>query len=225
MAEEQILQANLRSATGSAESKRLRKEGILPGIIYGSGEDATQVQFDEHAFETEMRRHVSEHVMLDVAVGDGKSTKVLLKEVQHHPLTDRIVHVDFQKVSLTDKFKVLVPIEVVGEPIGVTRDGGILELLVREVEVECLPSDIPGQLEIEVSALEIGGHLSLADLVIGSDAVTLSDDPTITVAQVSAPRVVDEDTEETEGEEEESTSTEPEVITERSSDETDDSAD
>jgi large subunit ribosomal protein L25 len=163
--------------------------------------------------------------MLDVAVGDGKSTKVLLKEVQHHPLTDRIIHVDFQKVSLTDKFKVLVPIEVVGEPIGVTRDGGILELLVREVEVECLPSDIPGQLEIEVSALEIGGHLSLADLVIGSDAVTLSDDSTITVAQVSAPRVVDDDTEETEGEEEESTSTEPEVITERSSDETDDSAD
>jgi len=222
MAEEQTLQANLRTVTGSAGSRRLRNEGILPGIIYGSGNEATRVQFDEHAFETEMRRHASEHVMLDVAVADGKSTKVLLKEVQHHPLTDRIIHVDFQEVSLTEKFKVLVPVEIIGEAIGVTRDGGIMELLVRQVEVECLPTDIPDYLEADVSELEIGGHLSIRDLRIGSDAVTLVTDLSTTVAQVSAPRVVEVDEEEAvEGEEAESASTEPEVITERSGDEAD----
>ena len=187
-----VVSAQKRSGQGSGEARRLRKQGIVPGVIYGQGKSAEPIQVARHDFERELRRHASENVMVDLAIEGADAQKVLIKDVQHHPLTGQIVHVDFHSVSLTEKIRVTVAVELVGEPIGVSVGGGTLENHVREIEVDCLPSDIPAQITVEVSQMEIGDSVMLRDLDLG-DGVSLAGDPDVSIAHLSAARVPEED--------------------------------
>jgi large subunit ribosomal protein L25 len=221
MAEAIVIQADLRDTRGSANARRLRGKGLVPGVIYAGGTEATVVQLRAHEVEQELRRHSGENVMVDVALSGRGDQKVLLKEVQHHPLTGRVLHVDFQAVSLTEMLRVDVPIELVGEPVGEVRDGGSIEQLLRFVEVECLPSDIPDSIQLEVSTLEIGQNLSVGDLAVDPAKLKIIADSEIAVAHVSPPRVVEDDTTEEGAEaadvlEATGAAAEPEVITAKS---------
>jgi large subunit ribosomal protein L25 len=211
-----ILNAQSRDAKGTANARRFRHQGQLPGVIYGEGGEASMVSLSEHDLEKELRRHASENVMVEIAVDQAAPAKVLIKDVQHHPLTGRILHIDLQTVSMTERLRVTVPIELVGEPVGVLTFGGVLESLVREVEIECLPDDIPNALELDVSELDLGDTLTMGDIKLDAGKATLASDPEIAVAHVSAPRVADEEDDE-EGEEGEEgvAGAEPEVITEK----------
>jgi len=186
MAKEEIkLKAELRVAQGSNAAGRLRRAGMIPAAVNRIGGDTTLVKFDAHTFEGMLRHHTGEHFIVTLNL-DGKNIPVLLREVQHNVMTDAVINVDFGEVSLTEKIHVTIPVELFGEPEGVRVGGGILEHLVREVEVECLPGDVVEKFELDTSALKIGDALVVRDLNI-SDAYTVHTGLDIRVATVVNP--------------------------------------
>jgi large subunit ribosomal protein L25 len=182
-------------------------------VVYGEGanEAATSIQVPEHEMHDILRHHASGNVLLNLELDGGDAQKVLLKEVQHHPLTGRLLHVDFRHVSLSEKLRITVPVEFVGEAVGVSQQGGTLEQLVRDVEIECLPGDLLERIEIDVSNLHIGETLNVSDIPFDETKFTMITDPSVAVAALAAPRVEEEAV----AEEEEGEAAEPEVISEK----------
>ena len=188
MAEEAKLDVTTRDISGSAGVRRLRRDGVLPGVVSCDGAESRSVQLNRHDFVQMLRRHTSENLIMDMSIDGSELKKVLLREVQHDPLTEEILHVDFVEISMTKKMRTRIHLSIVGEPIGVTRDGGILEFLLRDLEVECLPGDLVEQIQVEVSALEIGDAIQVDDLVVDPKLTVLTAGD-VAVASVSAPRV------------------------------------
>ena len=180
--------ASKRAGKGTGPSRRLRKTGVVPGIVYGGGKDPVMVELNEHDFKQMLRKHASESLLMDLEI-DGKGTKVILKEVQHHPVTGRIQHADFRVVSMTEKLEVSVPLVFLGEPVGVSLQGGVLEFLMRSISVKCLPADIPEKIEIDVSGVELGHHVAVKDIKLDTAKYTVVTPADYAVAAVSAPRV------------------------------------
>jgi large subunit ribosomal protein L25 len=221
MAEESVLlKAEKRTLGETGGPGRLRRQGVLPGVIYGDGREPAAIQVPEQDLQNILRHHASGNVLLDLELeGEGKQ-KVLLKEMQHHPMSGRIIHVDFHSVSMTETLRVEIPVELTGTPVGVTQGGGVLDALLRHVEVECLPMDIIEELTVDVSALNIGDTLTVSDIPLDTSKHTIITAADVAVAAVAAPRVEEEPTEEEEGAAEgEAEGAEPEVITEKKADE------
>lgn len=191
MKEEIKLAARLREEKGAGAVNRLRKEGWVPGVVYGAGEPRN-VTFNAATFATMQRHHSSENVMVSLDIEGDQTRKVLIREVQHHPLTGAVIHVDFYELSMTKRVSVNIPVELTGTPVGVTRDGGVLEHLLREIEVDCLPDDIVELFELDVSALEIGGRMTVADIPLDQTRYEVLTAPSVAVAAVAAPRVEEE---------------------------------
>jgi len=188
MKEEIKLAATLRSEHGSSAVTKLRRTGMVPGVVYGTN-NPVNVSFNAAAFATMQRHHTSENVMVTLEIEGDQHRKVLIREVQHHTLTGAPLHVDFYELSLTKRVSVAVPLELVGTPVGVSLGGGNLEHLLREVEIECLPDDIVEMLELDVSALNIGDRLMARDIPLDTTKYGLVTSPDIAVAAVAAPRV------------------------------------
>ena len=218
MADVTILNVDNRNESGTAAVRRLRRRGLVPGVVYSAGKEAAAIQLERHSFEQMLRHHASESMVLDLNLPGGASSKVLLKDVQHHPLTGSVMHVDFLEIAMDEVLRVDVAVALIGEPIGVTRDGGVLEQHLREIEVECLPAEIAESIEFDVSGLEIGDSVTVADLGLDPDKYRVITEGDISVANVVAPRVAAAD-EEAEGEEgAEEGAAGPEVITEKKRD-------
>ncbi len=192
------LEVQDRESRGSAESRRLRKQGLIPGVLYGRGKDP-------HAFcvtERELRRALTGdaglHAILDVTL-DGPS---ILKSYQQDPVKGTLTHVDLQEVRLDQAIQARVVVELIGEPVGVT-EGGVLSQVNREITVEALPMEIPEHIDLDVTGMAIGDTLRLVDLRL-QEGVKFLDDPEETVlATVTMPtRFVEPEPEEVEGEEE-----------------------
>jgi large subunit ribosomal protein L25 len=197
------LQVQDRESRGSAESRRLRKQGLIPGVIYGGGKEP-------HAFcvaERELRRALTGdgglHAILDVTLdGDGGEARPsILKDYQQDPIRGTLLHIDLQEVRLDQAIQARVVVELVGEPVGVT-EGGVLSQVNREITVEALPLEIPEHIDLDVTGMAIGDTLRLADLSEPA-GVRFLDDPEETVlATVTMPtRFVEPEPEEVEGEE------------------------
>jgi len=201
MANEIKIEAQLRTGAGSADARRLRRTGSIPGVVYGAKQEATAITLNAHSFQQLLRHHTSESLIVDLQIGDGAVVKVLLKDVQHHPVKNQVLHIDFHAISMTEKLHVLFPLEFVGEPVGVAQGGGILESLLREIEVECLPSDILEQVEVDVSALDINDNLSVKDVVLDSAKYRILTSLDVAVVAVAPPRVDDSADEEETGDE------------------------
>ncbi|MBM3318659.1 MAG: 50S ribosomal protein L25 [Candidatus Eisenbacteria bacterium] len=152
-----------REDKGKGAAHRLRAEGLLPGVVYGSGENRL-VAVERHGFEGVLRRAVTGTVLIDLALPDG-SLRVLIKEVQRDPATAKLLHVDFLRISMDRPIRLKVPLRFTGVPEGVRTEGGMLEHLLREMEVECLPGDVPEFIEIDVSALNVGQSIHARDIV------------------------------------------------------------
>jgi len=200
MAEEIRVAATSREETGTGDARRLRRAGWLPGVINDEKGQSRLIKLNLHDFDVMLHHHTSENLMINVDVDGKPGGKVLLKEVQHHPLTGEVLHVDFVEVSMTRKMRVEMPIVLTGEPVGVAQEGGIMEQMLREVEVECLPQDLIEHFEVDVSHLGIGDALMVGDLTV-SDAFTLITAPDVAVAAVAAPRIEEEVAPVEEGEE------------------------
>lgn len=191
-----VLTISARDVEGSRATRRLRRQGLVPGILYGRGGDPLPFTVDARELSHALRASGAV-VELDL---DGQKTSAVLKDSQHHPVRGETTHVDFLRVDLTKPIEAVVPIELLGgdDAPGV-KEGGILDQTMREVTVEALPNEIPESIQLDVSELSIGDSLPLSAAVV-PDKVKLLDDPEATAATVLAPRL---QVEEEEGIEEE----------------------
>lgn len=188
MAKAIAVNAEKRAGKGTSVSRSLRRSGHVPGVVYGDGKAGLNIQLNSHEFSRALGAHLDEHVLVDLNVAQVGEKKVLLQDVQHHPVTGDVIHVDFHEISMTKKLRVEVPVKLVGDPVGVTQQGGVLEYLVRQLMVECLPLDIPDHVDVDVSALTVGQSLSVADLKLEGAKFRIVSDAGIAVAAVTAPR-------------------------------------
>jgi len=209
MKETLLVKAEEREAAGSNVAGRLRRTGWVPGVVYGEGKPARNIRVNEHDFARLLSKHHGEHMLMDLAVGGAPAIKVLLQDAQRHPVTGRRLHVDFHEISMTRKLRVRIPLALTGDPVGVTQQGGILDQLLREVEVECLPADLMEQITVDVSALELGKHLSVRDIRLDAAKFAVLTPGEIAIAAVSAPKAEEVAATPAEG----AAAAEPEVIT------------
>jgi large subunit ribosomal protein L25 len=211
------LAAKPRTENGSTAVGRVRRGGWFPAVVYGAGKANRNIQLNEHDFRQLLKGHTGENILLDLEVEGDTTFKVLLKELQHHPLSGHILHADFYEISMTKKLRIELAIALVGEPVGVTQQGGILEHLLRTVEVECLPTDIVEKVVLDVSGLSIGHHLTVSDIKLDPAKYHIISDASLAVAIVSAPRA--EEVAAPTPEEAAAAAAGPEVITEKKAEE------
>ena len=185
MATSHSLKAEAR-ACGSGNLKQLRSQGLVPGVVYGPGFDNVNIQVDAREFSRMLASAVSEHILVALDI-DGKVVKVLLKEIQHNPITNACLHVDFQAVKDSTVIHSIVPVILEGDPAGVAL-GGVLDQTIHELSVTCQVKDLPGSIKADVSGLKVGESLSIADLKLPAGVNTeLAGD--VIVAIVEAPRI------------------------------------
>jgi large subunit ribosomal protein L25 len=211
MAQQVKLTAQKRTLIGRNAIKKIKEKGLVPGVIYGSQAEPIALQIDGRQLANVLSHASSEHVLVELEIVDGSESTnrlALIQEVQHHALKRELLHVDFHAVSATEKIFSEVPIEAVGEALGVRTFGGLLEYSLRTLEVECYPQDLPDIVRIDVTNLSIGESLHVRDiqLPVGVEATT---DEDLTVVSVVASRVGEEVTETAE------VAATPEVITEK----------
>jgi large subunit ribosomal protein L25 len=203
MAGERVrLEVKERETRGSRESRRLRRDGFIPGVLYGGEGKARAFYVEERVLRGALGGDHGVHAILDVVLeGQQKAHHAVLKDYQLDPRRSSLLHVDLHEVRLDRPIQAQVAVELTGEPAG-ANFGGVLTQIVREVTVEALPMSIPDRLELDVTELEIGGQVRVGEIVVPED-VKLLDDPEAVVATVAAPRVeVEEEVvEEIEGEE------------------------
>jgi large subunit ribosomal protein L25 len=208
---EVTIRVEAREGTGKGQSRKLRRAGLIPAVVYGGGKDPVPIQVERHTFRELLRKAGGENAIFLLELGDtGKTRHTMIREIDADPITRRIRHIDFQRVVMDQVVRVTVPIEVQGVADGVKNHGGVLDFITRQVDVECLPGNIPQKLLIDVSGLEIGDHRELRHLQV-PEGVELMEELDRVVVSVAAPRL-----EEAEAEEEEvlieAAVAEPEVI-------------
>lgn len=189
------LHASLREEKGKELNKKLRGAGFVPAVVYKKGEDTLSLKIANKDLFKALHTEAGENVIVKLHVVDGAKKKrdrtVVLKEVQKDPIKDYLLHVDFQEISLTETLKVKVPIAAKGEAIGVKQDGGVLQHILWEAEVQCLPTNIPEKIEVEVSDLKIGDSLHVRDIHV-SEGVKILDDLEGVVFSVEHPKKVED---------------------------------
>jgi large subunit ribosomal protein L25 len=201
MAGERVkLNVRARPQRGSAEARRLRAQGLVPGILYGDGQEAHPFAVTERELRRALGGDHGLHTIVDVSVEDGdKPRHAVLKDYQVDPVRGRLLHIDLHEVRLDQAIHAQVVVELVGTPEGVTM-GGVLSQVGREVNVEALPMDVPDRLELDVSGMAIGDSLRVGDLR-SLEGVTILDDPDAVLATVTQPTRVEEPEEMVEAEE------------------------
>jgi large subunit ribosomal protein L25 len=181
------LNAEKRSNTGKGVARSLRRQELIPAVLYRGGE-STPMQFAKKELAHFINSTAGEQVMVNIQFSDGDSRLALMKDFQLEPSRGELLHADFFELLLTEEVKVTVHIATAGEPVGVKRDGGLLQILLREIEIECLPDKIPGHIRIDISRLEIGQALHVSDLQIG-EGIKILNDPDEVIVNVIAPAV------------------------------------
>ena len=186
MANEEIrMKAELRMEQGSGAVGRLRRAGSVPAAVNRIGGGTTLAKIDAHAFKTMLRHHASEQMLVTLEL-DGKDVPALMREVQYDVITGYPIHADFGEVSLTKKIRVQIPVRLVGEAEGVKVEGGILQQMIRTVDVDCLPMDIIEHFDVDISSLKLNQSLFVRDLKMG-DAYTIITGKDVAVATVAKP--------------------------------------
>ncbi len=179
-----------RGERGKGAARKARAAGRIPAVLYGRGAEAIPVAIESRDFELAMRKHKGGNPIVGLTV-EGSEYTALIRDVQYDPVTRGIIHLDFQRISLTETVEVDVAVRLTGLAVGVKDAGGILEPILRDVKVRCLPTAIPSAIEVDVSALNIGDSIHVRDIV--APEVTILNDPDSTVATVVPPTVTVEE--------------------------------
>lgn len=212
--DEIFLDAEPREEIGRGKIKALRDKGFIPAVVYSGGKESQAIKVSASSLLKLIHEYHIENAVINLRIKDDKKNKprpCLIKEMQHDPLHGDIVHVDFNQISLSKAIKVNVPIAVKGEAVGVKQDGGSLEQVLWEIEVECLPTEIPKEIEVDITNLKIGDAVHVKDIKLASGIKPVSE-PDATVLHVVAPMKEEAaPAEEVTGEEKK----EPEVIKEK----------
>ena len=184
---EVVVDVTRREAIGKNVSRRLRRSGSIPAVLYGGGKEPVILQVDPTRIEQILRSESGVNTIFQLNLaGTDQRRHVMIREYQVDPLEGSLLHADFLRIAMDEAIEVEVPIRLTGESAGVKLDGGILEPVTRTVRVSCLPADIPEHLDLDVSAMKINDHLSIADLP-KSDKFTLLSDPGLIVVVVAPP--------------------------------------
>lgn len=186
---EHVLHAESREGIGKGKAKKLRREGKVPGIFYAHNEKSVPVFFDE--LEIIKTITASQAVgLIDVLISGTEKRKAIIKEVQTDPIKNNPIHIDVMGVKLTEKINVSVPIHLIGDAPGVKEQGGILHQYLRDIEVSCLPLDIPEHIDINVTNLRIGNSILVSDVAL--EKVTFTVEPEKQIVSVLAPKIIAE---------------------------------
>lgn len=180
------LTAQPRTATGKGVARSLRRQGRVPGVIYGHARDPLPLELDARELERLLERIAAENTVIELQI-DGSTSRTLIREIQRHPLKRNVLHVDFQELVAGETVTVYIPIMLQGVPVGVRSTGGILNQVLQELECEVDPTNMPSHIAVDVSELAIGHSVHVGELAI-PEGVTVLTDAEDTVAVVAAPK-------------------------------------
>jgi large subunit ribosomal protein L25 len=201
------LNSELRDNAGKGSARKFRAQGRVPAVLYGHKESVMSLTIDEAEMRAILHAH-PDSAIVDLTVAGGDKVNALVREVQRHPASGKLLHVDFQRISLDEKVRVDVEVTLLGEPVGVKEQGGMIEHGTRSMTVLCLPREIPSSITVEVGELKIGDAIRVKDVVERYPELEFVDDPESTLATVVPPRVEVKEAEEEEVEE----GAEPELV-------------
>jgi len=185
MANEITIAAEPRSTRGKNEARRLRAAGSAQAVVYGIGKDAVAVAVNPKEMVRILRSKTGHNTIFHLAIKDGENTPVMIVDWQRDPVKDTILHIDMKRIDLTVRLMVKVPVHTVGEPEGVKLQGGLHEVITREIEVECLPNEIPDELTIDVSKLTMGQAVRASDVPLPG-SVRLVSPPEAVISHIVA---------------------------------------
>jgi len=184
------LTAERRTAAGKGPAGRIRREGLVPAVVYGLGTESVPVTVKARDLGTILASERGVNTLITLEI-DGSSQLALARQIQRNPIKGTLVHVDFVRVRADQTIQAEVPVRLTGDAEGVAR-GGVLEQLLHTVTVDARPADIPDSLELDISEVQIGGSVRVSDLTIPA-GVAVRNEPEAVVAQISAPRVAEEE--------------------------------
>ncbi len=161
--ESNLLEAQPREAGNKNDARRVRRSGKIPAVVYGAGKAAASVAVDPRQVSRILHSASGHNTIFDLAM-DGERTKAMIVDWQYEPIKGSLLHIDLKRIAMDQKLTVMVPIVLKGEAAGVKQQGGILEQMLRELEIECLPGDIPSEIDLDVSELTFGKVMRVADL-------------------------------------------------------------
>ena len=191
MAKQLKLTAQTRLTSGRTAVKKIKKQGLVPAVVYGGHDKPLNLTLNAREITRLLAHATSEHFLVDLEINDGGTTTnrlALIQEVQHDAIRRDVLHVDFHAVRADEKLHSQIPVETTGEPAGVKNFGGILEINMHSIEVECLPKDLPESIQLDVSALGVGDSIHIKHLQL-PEGVTARADGELTVVRVAAPKV------------------------------------
>ena len=180
-----------REKTGKGANRRARSGGLIPAVVYGGGKESVSIEIDRKSMLDLMKKAGSENPIYLLKLGDNER-HAMIREVQTHPISRQVVHIDFQRVLMDQKVHVKVPVELVGTAYGVKTQGAVLDFVTREIEVECLPGDIPGHVELDITGLHANQHAEAREVKL-PDGVTLYDSPDKVIVSVAHARIEEGD--------------------------------
>jgi len=185
--------AEARASRGKNEARRTRRAGMIPAVVYGAYKDPVPVAVNPKQIAQILHSKTGHNTIFNLSIKDGENTAVMVVDGQHDPIKGHLLHVDLKRIDLTKRIRVSVPIGVYGEPKGVKQQGGLLETITREVEIECLPDEIPENFTVDVAELLIGQSKRASDLAL-SGSIKLISSPDSVLAHVITMKVVAEPT-------------------------------
>ncbi len=181
-----------REETGKNSNRRLRASGSIPAVVYGAGREAVPITVHEKTMREFLKEVGGENAVFLLKLGDSaKSRHAMIRDLQINPVLRTIEHIDFQRVLMDEKVKVMVGVHLEGTPDGVKNEGGMLDFVTREVEIECLPGDIPTEFVVDITALKIGDHIEAKDVELPKGVEMLTDESRV-LAAVAHSRVAEE---------------------------------
>lgn len=200
------ISTQIRDQRGKEYAKKLRKRGSVPGILYSSRGEPVALSLNMSELIKVLSTHMGENILLDINIKVNETTDIrtaLIKDIQYHPVKDQILHVDFFEIPMDEEITISVPVHVKGIPIGVREKDGVLEHLKREIEIRCLPTQIPEYIEVDVEHLDIGHSVHIRDIKVPGGITIIEDEDTAVLGVMAPELVVEEEKEEVEPEEEE----------------------
>jgi large subunit ribosomal protein L25 len=171
---ETVVSAEARSSRGKNEARRVRVTGRIPAVIYGAFQEARAISLNPKDILKIIRSKSGHNSIFDVDVPGLEKTPVIVADEQYHPIKGTLMHIDLKRIDLTRKLRVAVPVHVTGEAKGVKQQGGVLDVVTRTIEIECIPDDIPNQFDVDVTELMIGNNIRVSDLPVKSGVKVLT---------------------------------------------------
>ncbi|MCS7316058.1 MAG: 50S ribosomal protein L25 [Bryobacterales bacterium] len=187
MRKDLTVEAEIRAERGKNEARRLRQSGRIPAVLYGASKESVALAVDPRVVTRILHSPSGHNTIFVLSVRGGEVTPAMIVDWQYHPVTDRLLHVDFQRIDPSKRIRVRVPVVTHGDPRGVKQQGGLLEIVTREIEVECLPEEIPEHFSVDVTPLWIGQNIRAGDIPM-TGSMRLVSSPEAVIAHVIALR-------------------------------------